>query len=72
MVALENTGREDGYFLIDSAQDAKSLTLFLQSPITTLQDKLSKAQANFLTLGPEDSFLASRRSSRKPALRSRR
>ncbi len=54
MVPVENTDREGGYFLIDPAPDAKSLTLFLQSPITTVPDKLSKAQDNFVTLGPED------------------
>jgi hypothetical protein len=46
--------REGGYFLIDPAQDATSLTLFLQSGTTTVPDKLSKAQDNFVILGPED------------------
>src|SRR5258708_629067 len=50
--------REAGYFLIDPAQDAKSLTLFLQSPIATVPDKLSKAQDNYVTLGPEDGTFA--------------
>jgi hypothetical protein len=45
---------EGGYLLIDPAQDAKSLSLFLQSPITTVPDKLSKTQDNYVTLGPED------------------
>jgi|HubBroStandDraft_6_1064221.scaffolds.fasta_scaffold31847_3 hypothetical protein len=54
MVPVPNTDREGGYFLIDPAQDAKSLSLFLQSPITTVPDKLSKTQDNYVTLGPED------------------
>jgi hypothetical protein len=54
MVPVPNTDREGGYFLMDPAQDAKSLTLFMQSALATLPDKLSKAQDNFVTLGPED------------------
>ena len=46
MVPVPHTDREGGYFLIDPAQDAKSLTLFLQSPITTVP--------GYVTLGPED------------------
>jgi hypothetical protein len=44
---------EGGYFLIDPAPDAKSLTLFLQSPIYAFDGKPGKAKG-FMTLGPED------------------
>jgi hypothetical protein len=44
---------EGGYLLIDPARDAKSLTLFLQSPIYAFDEKPSKAKG-FMKLGPED------------------
>ena len=51
MVPVPHTDREGGYFLIDPAQDAKSVTLFLQSPIATVPD-------GHVTLGPEDDTFA--------------
>jgi len=48
-----NSAEEGGYLLIDPAQDAKSLTLFLQSPITAHDDKRRS-----LTLDPEDRTFA--------------
>lgn len=51
IVPVPHTDREGGYFLIDPAQDAKSLTLFLQSPIATVPD-------SYVTLGPEDDTFA--------------
>jgi hypothetical protein len=44
---------EGGYLLIDPARDAKSLTLFLQSPIYAFDEKPGKARG-FMKLGPED------------------
>jgi hypothetical protein len=44
---------EGGYFLVDPAPDAKSLTLFLQVPIYAVDGKPGKAKG-FMTLGPED------------------
>jgi hypothetical protein len=48
-----SSAQEGGYLLIDPAPDAKSLTLFLQSPIYAGDGKPSKAKG-FMTLGPED------------------
>jgi hypothetical protein len=49
-----SSAQEGGYLLIDPAPDAKSLTLFLQSPIYAHDDKPSKARGHYLTLGRED------------------
>ena len=43
---------EGGYLLIDPAQDAKSLTLFLQSSIAAYSGEGGKSED--LELGPED------------------
>ena len=49
---------EGGYLLIDPAQDGKSLTLFMQSPITAENDKPGKAKSYNLTLGMKDRTFA--------------
>lgn len=56
MVTVGDTAEEGGYFLLDPAQDAKSLTLFLQDSITTVRD--GPAKAYDLTLGKEDRTFA--------------
>jgi hypothetical protein len=43
-------GRAAIYFLIDPAEDAKSLTLFLLSPIGAESDKLGKTEGDSWTL----------------------
>ena len=53
VVVAANSAEEGGALLIDPAQDAKSLTLFLQSPITAFDDK-----RRLLTLDPEDRTFA--------------
>jgi hypothetical protein len=52
IVTVGNSAEERGYILIDPAQDAKSLTLFLQSPITAYSGDQGKPED--LELGPED------------------
>ncbi len=54
IVTVSNSAEERGYLLIDPPQDAKSLTLYLQSPITAQSDKPGKAGGYNLTLGRED------------------
>ena len=54
IVTVGDSAEEGGYFLIDPAQDAKSLTLFVQSPITTNDVEWGKGKGYNLTLGPED------------------
>ena len=46
MVTVGDSAEEHGYFLIDPAADAKSLTLFLLSPIGAESDKLGKTYAH--------------------------
>ena len=58
MVTVGESAEERGYFLIDPAPDAKSLTLFLLSPIGAESDKLGKAEGDSLNLGPEDRTFA--------------
>jgi hypothetical protein len=57
-VTVGNSAEERGYLLIDPAQDAKSLTLFLQSPIAAYSGAPGQRQAYDLTLGPEDRTFA--------------
>jgi hypothetical protein len=52
------SAQEGGYLLIDPAQDAKSLTLFLQSPIAAYADKPGKAKPSFMELDREDRTFA--------------
>jgi hypothetical protein len=58
MVTVGGSAEERGYFLIDPAPDAKSLTLFLLSPIGAESDKLGKTEGDSLDLGPEDRTFA--------------
>ena len=58
MVTVGDSAEERGYFLIDPAADAKSLTLFLLSPIGAESDKLGKTEGDSLSLGPEDRTFA--------------
>ena len=58
MVTVGGSAEERGYFLIDPAPDAKSLTLFLLSPIGVESDKLGKTEGDSLDLGPEDRTFA--------------
>jgi hypothetical protein len=58
MVTVGDSAEERGYFLIDPAPDAKSLTLFLLSPIGAASDKLGKTESDSLSLGPEDRTFA--------------
>jgi hypothetical protein len=58
MVTVGDSAEERGYFLIDPAPDAKSLTLFLLSPIGAESDKPGKTEGNSLDLGPEDRTFA--------------
>jgi hypothetical protein len=53
-----NSAQEGGALLIDPAQDAKSLTLFVQSPVFAFDDEPSKAKGSFRTVGPEDDTFA--------------
>jgi len=57
-VVVGDSAEERGYFLIDPAQDAKSLTLFLLSPIGAESDKPGKTEGDSLDLGPEDRTFA--------------
>jgi hypothetical protein len=57
IVAVGDSAAEGGYLLIDPAQDAKSLMLFLQSPITTADKEYPDPGYN-LTLGREDRTFA--------------
>ena len=52
IVTVGNSAEERGYLLIDPAQDAKSLTLFLQSSIAAYSGEQEKSED--LELGPED------------------
>jgi hypothetical protein len=54
MVTVGGSAEERGYFLIDPAPGAKSLTLFLLSPIGVESDKLGKTEGDSLDLNPED------------------
>ena len=58
IVTVGDSAQEGGYLLIDPAQDAKSLALFLQSPIYAYDGKPGKAKGYFLTLGREDRTFA--------------
>ena len=58
MVTVGGSAEERGYFLIDPAPDANSLTLFLLSPIGAESDKLGKTEGDSLDLGPEDRTFA--------------
>lgn len=58
IVTVGDSAQEGGYLLIDPAQDAKSLTLFLQSPITAYDGKPGKARRHYMTLDPEDRTFA--------------
>jgi hypothetical protein len=53
MVTVGDSAEKRGYFLIDPAPDAKSLTLFLLGPIGAESDKLDKTEGDSLDLGPE-------------------
>ncbi len=57
-VTVGNSAEERGYLLIDPAQDAKSLTLFLQSSITAYGGGPGQRQGYDLTLGPQDRTFA--------------
>jgi hypothetical protein len=57
-VTVGGSAEERGYFLIDPAPDAKSLTLFLLSPIGVESDKLGKTEGDGLDLGQEDRTFA--------------
>ena len=57
IVTRGDTAEEGGYGLIDPAPDAKSLTLFLQSPVFAERSG-SDAKGDDLTLGPEDRTFA--------------
>jgi hypothetical protein len=52
IVTVGNSAEERGYLLIDPAQDAKSLTLFLQSSITAYSGE--RGESEDMELGPED------------------
>ena len=52
------SAQEGGYLLIDPARDAKSLTLFLQSPIAAYDDKPGKTKPSFMKLDREDRTFA--------------
>jgi hypothetical protein len=58
IVPVGDSAQEGGYLLIDPARDAKSLTLFLQSPITAYEGKPGKAKRSYLTLDREDRTFA--------------
>jgi hypothetical protein len=58
IVNVGDSTEEGGYFLIDPAPDAKSLTLSLLSPIGAESDKLGKTEGDSLNLGPEDRTFA--------------
>jgi hypothetical protein len=58
IVTVGASAEEGGYVLIDPAQDGKSLTLFIQSPITAENDSPGKAKGYNLTLGREDRTFA--------------
>jgi hypothetical protein len=58
IVTVGGSAEEGGYLLIDPAQDAKNLTLFLQSPITTFNDQPDKPKGYDLALGREDRTFA--------------
>jgi hypothetical protein len=58
MVTVGDSAEERGYFLIDPAPDAKSLNLFLLSPIGVESDKLGLTEGDSLDLGPEDRTFA--------------
>ena len=57
-VTIGNSAEERGYLLIDPAQDAKSLTLFLQDWITAYSGAPGQRQGYDLTLGPQDRTFA--------------
>jgi hypothetical protein len=58
MVVVGDSAEERGYFLIDPAEDAKSLTLFLLSPIGAESEEPGKTEGDSLNLGPEDRTFA--------------
>jgi hypothetical protein len=58
LVAVGNTDEEGGYLLIDPAQDAKSLTLFVDSPVSAANGKPGAAKPYSLTLDREDRTFA--------------
>jgi len=58
VVTVRNTDKESGALLIDPAQDAKTLTLFLESPIAAADSKPGDAEPYFLALEPEDRIFA--------------
>jgi hypothetical protein len=53
-----SSAQEGGYLLIDPAQAAKSLTLFLQSPIAAYDDRPGNAKPSFMRLDREDRTFA--------------
>lgn len=58
MVTVGNSAEERGYLLIDPSQDAKSIIVFLQSPIGVDDGNSADAERSSLTLGPEDRIFA--------------
>jgi hypothetical protein len=58
IVTVGDSAEEGGYVLIDPAWDGKSLTLFIQSPITAENNSPGKAKGYDLTLGMEDRTFA--------------
>ncbi len=58
LVLVGNSDREGGYFLIDPARDAKSLTLFLDSPVSAADGKPGIAKPYSLALDREDRTFA--------------
>ena len=58
LVPVGNTDEEGGYLVIDPARDARSLTLFLQSPVSAADGKPGRARPYSLTLDREDRTFA--------------
>jgi hypothetical protein len=58
IVTIGNSAEERGYLLVDPAQDAKSLTLFLQSSITAFSGGPGNSGGYDLTLGSQDRTFA--------------
>jgi hypothetical protein len=54
MVNVGDSAEERGYFLIDLAPHARSLTLFLLTRIGAESYKLGKTEGDSLDLGPKD------------------
>ena len=64
MVTEDNSAEEAGYGLIDPAQDGRSLTLFLQSPIY-VEGNGPNEESHSMTLGKEDRTFALTRTDAK-------